>query len=152
MATTKSIKGPKGKRLKVAEKQEDPRAPEITECLPPGSIVDTEELFNWFKTAYPAHQPVDRDNGRTFHLKGKKVVKMPTQENKGGCFFGKHLNKHLGELKKYLEEKGFQFQTASGDLRTHTKGNYRVPGRIGVELFDGIKWIIASVYPPNEIG
>lgn len=153
MATkTKEIKGPRGKRVKIAEKQEKEPQKEIVEYVAPGSTVDTEELFNWFKAAYPGHQPVDRDNGRTMHLKGKKVVKMPTQENKGGCFFGKHLNRHLTRLKQHLINQSFRHETASGALQLHTKGNYRVPRKVKIELLDGIKYVIASIYPPHEIG
>lgn len=144
MARTKSVKGPQGKRVRVAETVPITRTKAAVEekVIPAGSTVEVESLFEWFKTTYPNNQPVDRDNGRTFHLKGKKVVKMPTQENKGGCFFGKHLNPHFDRLKDSLGD--------TAELQLHTKGNYKVGHKVKVEVLNGIKMIIATVYPPHE--
>lgn len=143
MAKTKSVKGPKGKQVRVAETVPSARAKAAVEekVIPAGSTVEVESLFEWFKSTYPNNQPVDRDNGRTFHLKGKKVVKMPTQENKGGCFFGKHLNPYFDKLKDHL---------GTSELIVHTKGNYKVAHKVKVEVLNGIKQIIATVYPPHE--
>ena len=147
MAKTKKVKGPKGKSVRVATtaKPVDKTAPVKEEkVLTPGSYVSTEDLFEWFKATYPNNQPVDRDNGRTFHLKGKKIVKIPTQENKGGCFFGKHLNGKFDILKDRLGP------IMGNELKVHTKGNYKVPRTVKVEVFNGIKWIIADMYPPEQ--
>ena len=133
------------KKVRGVEVQIEEKGPVVEEKATgdEGGMVDTSDLFKWLCSAYPENQPVDRKGGRVWHLDGKKVVKDPCLENKGGVFFGKHLNDALLEATKEVD---FYRRAA---LTGHMRGNMKiVSGRIHVDLLEAVKTAIKSVHVP----
>ena len=140
----KSLRGPKGKAIKISTKEKEKPLNEQPSVDERG-YVESEELYKWVIRRYPENQPVDRKSGRVINLDGKKVIKAPTFENKGGYFFGAHLNTEL--------DKVFVSNTLCG-LHYHRKSNvWKIREKISLDLFNKIKEIIENTHKPKiEIG
>lgn len=104
-------------------------------------MVSTENLMKWFHKIYPEAQRVDRKNGVAWHLDGRKVIKEPINENKGGLFFSGWLRDQMIPLCDEIYVKWHQPSKC-----------YKVGQRIPQNVAHTISSIITHVHVPKHIG
>lgn len=101
-------------------------------------MVEAAEIIKWFRTTYPESQRVDRGNGIVYHLRGRKVVKEPTFENKGGIFFGAKLN----SIMKAVSQDHPLY------VLYHSKSNvYKCCSRLPLEALERCQEAILCLFP-----